>query len=106
MVSHVNNERMCLTGAAAPAGKLLRLYWQPVALAEELAGSRPVKAVRLMGEDLVLFRDEEGGLGLLNPRQIHLRVTNLVFPNAFVIPMSAEMTITQWHVPVDDGSNY
>ena len=66
MVSHVNNERMCLTGAAAPAGKLLRLYWQPVALAEELAGSRPVKAVRLMGEDLVLFRDEEGGLGLLN----------------------------------------
>ena len=66
MVSHVNNERMCLTGAAAPAGKLLRLYWQPVALAEELAGSRPVKAVRLMGEDLVLFRDEEGRLGLLN----------------------------------------
>jgi hypothetical protein len=42
----------------------------------------------------------------LNPRQTHLRVTNLLFPNAFVIPMSAEMTITQWHVPVEDGSNY
>ena len=281
MVSHVNNQRMCLTGAAAPAGKLLRLYWQPVALVEELAGSRPVMTVRLMGEDLVLFRDEKGRLGLLdracphrgadlafgrrehdglrcpfhgwlfdvtgrcletpaepegsgfhqrirqgsypvceinglvfaylgagappalpdfdcfiapdshsfafkgfmecnwvqalevgidpahasflhrfeedesteaeygrqfraasidsdvpmtrlmreyprpkidveptefglrlltrrelNPQQTHLRVTNLVFPNAFVIPMSAEMTITQWHVPVEDGSNY
>jgi hypothetical protein len=42
----------------------------------------------------------------LNPRQTHLRVTNLLFPNAFVIPMSPEMTITQWHVPVEDGSNY
>src|SRR5258707_13770577 len=32
----------------------------------------------------------------------HVRVTNLVFPPAFVIPMSSEMTITQWHVPIDD----
>ena len=39
MVSLLNNERMCLTGAAAPAGKLLRLYWQSVALVEELVGS-------------------------------------------------------------------
>jgi phthalate 4,5-dioxygenase len=42
----------------------------------------------------------------LNERQTHVRVTNLLFPNGFVIPMSAEMTITQWHVPVDDESNY
>ena len=281
MVSRVSNERICLTGPDTAAGKLMRLYWQPVALTEELAGARPVKALRLMGQDLVLFRDEAGRLGLLdracphrgadlafarrehgglrcpfhgwlfdvtgacletpaepegsllhrrirqasypvrdinglvfaylgggappalpgfdcfvapdshsfafkgfmecnwlqalevgidpahasflhrfdedestetsygrqfraasidsnlpmttllreyrrptieveptefgmrlltrrdlNPRQTHLRVTNLLFPNAFVIPMSAEMTITQWHVPVDDGSNY
>jgi nitrite reductase/ring-hydroxylating ferredoxin subunit len=281
MISREENARMTLTGAAAPAGKLMRLYWQPVGLAEELAGPRPVKAVRLMDQDLVLFRDEAGRLGLLdrdcphrgadlayarrergglrcpfhgwlfdvagkclempaepegsrycerirqgaypvrernglifgylgageppafpdfdcfiaseshsfafkghmecnwlqalevgidpahasflhrfeedestetgygrqfraasidsnipmttllrdyprpkidveptafglrlltrrqlNERQTHLRVTNLLFPNAFVIPMSAEMTITQWHVPVDDGSNY
>jgi hypothetical protein len=43
---------------------------------------------------------------VLDARHTHLRVTNLLFPNAFVIPMSAEMTITQWHVPVDDTSNY
>jgi phthalate 4,5-dioxygenase oxygenase subunit len=35
-----------------------------------------------------------------------VRVTNLVFPHAFVIPMSSEMTITQWHVPVDDTRHY
>ena len=35
-----------------------------------------------------------------------MRVTNLMFPNAFVIPMSREMTITQWHVPIDDTRHY
>ena len=42
----------------------------------------------------------------LNEQHTHVRVTNLVFPYAFVIPMSAEMTITQWHVPIDDTSCY
>jgi len=37
---------------------------------------------------------------------MHVRVTNVVFPQAFVIPMSSEMTISQWHVPVDDTSCY
>jgi len=36
----------------------------------------------------------------------HVRVTNLVFPHGFVIPMSSEMTITQWHVPIDDYRHY
>jgi hypothetical protein len=38
--------------------------------------------------------------------RMHVRVTNLLFPQAFVIPMSQDMTITQWHVPVDDVSCY
>jgi phenylpropionate dioxygenase-like ring-hydroxylating dioxygenase large terminal subunit len=36
----------------------------------------------------------------------HVRVTNQIFPHGFVIPMSTEMTITQWHVPVDDENCY
>jgi phthalate 4,5-dioxygenase len=36
----------------------------------------------------------------------HVRVTNLIFPNAFIIPMSREMTISQWHVPIDDTRHY
>ena len=35
-----------------------------------------------------------------------MRVTNLMFPNAFIIPMSREMTISQWHVPIDDEKHY
>jgi len=42
----------------------------------------------------------------LPDNQKHVRITNLVFPNAFAIPMSSEMMITQWHVPVDDYNNY
>src|SRR5207302_69690 len=42
----------------------------------------------------------------ISDRNMHVRVTNLVFPNGFVIPMSREMTITQWHVPVDDRRHY
>jgi phenylpropionate dioxygenase-like ring-hydroxylating dioxygenase large terminal subunit len=51
------------------------------------------------------------GLRIITTRDIdsaqrHYRVTNLVFPNAIVIPMSDEMTITQWHVPIDNHSCY
>jgi len=53
----------------------------------------------------------EFGMRLITLRRIsdantHVRVTNLVFPNAFTIPMSSEMTITQWHVPIDDTRHY
>ena len=57
MISPEQNELMTRIGPGTPAGALLRNYWQPVALAEELDGPRPVKAVRLLGEDLVLFRE-------------------------------------------------
>src|SRR5258708_5828885 len=53
-------------GRKAPAGKLMRMYWQPAALVDELAGDRPIKPVKLLGEDFVLFRDEEGRYGLLD----------------------------------------
>jgi phenylpropionate dioxygenase-like ring-hydroxylating dioxygenase large terminal subunit len=50
------NELMTRVGPGTSAGKLLRRYWQPVALVDELQGERPVKAVRLFGENLVLFK--------------------------------------------------
>ena len=44
---------------------MLRRYWQPAALVDELAGTnRPVKPIKLMGESLVLFRDDKGRYGL------------------------------------------
>lgn len=42
----------------------------------------------------------------LNNGQTHVRVTNQIFPEAISIPMSREMTITQWHVPIDDNTCY
>ncbi|MCX7959954.1 MAG: aromatic ring-hydroxylating dioxygenase subunit alpha [Burkholderiales bacterium] len=59
------NELLTRIGPGTPAGALLRRYWQPVALEDELQGERPVKAVRLLGEDLVLFRDPHGRYGLI-----------------------------------------
>jgi phenylpropionate dioxygenase-like ring-hydroxylating dioxygenase large terminal subunit len=56
MISKEQNELMTRVGPGAPAGKLLRRYWQPVALVDELQGERPVKAVRIFGEELVIFR--------------------------------------------------
>jgi phenylpropionate dioxygenase-like ring-hydroxylating dioxygenase large terminal subunit len=46
-------------------GELLRRYWQPVALSEELRPVGAPKPVRILGEDLVLFRDDQGRPGLL-----------------------------------------
>ncbi|MGE4339904.1 MAG: Rieske 2Fe-2S domain-containing protein [Pigmentiphaga sp.] len=66
MISAERNELMTRVGPGTQAGALLRRYWQPVALSEELEGERPVRAVRLMGQDLVLFRDEQGRLGLID----------------------------------------
>jgi len=78
MLSREDNELVTRTGPGTPAGALLRRFWQPAALVEELSPRRPVKAVRLLGEDLVLFRDEQGRLGLIGRRCPH-RGTDLAF---------------------------
>jgi phenylpropionate dioxygenase-like ring-hydroxylating dioxygenase large terminal subunit len=51
-------------------GNLMRRFWQPVGLSEELKDDIPL-SVRLLGEDLALFRDEQGRVGLLGLRCSH-----------------------------------
>jgi phenylpropionate dioxygenase-like ring-hydroxylating dioxygenase large terminal subunit len=46
-------------------GELLRRYWQPIVLCEELPPGAPPKPLKILGEDLVLFRDDQGRPGLL-----------------------------------------
>jgi phenylpropionate dioxygenase-like ring-hydroxylating dioxygenase large terminal subunit len=67
------NELITRIGPGTPCGALLRQYWQPAALLDEFDGAivpamaqRPVKAVRLLGQDFVLFRDGQGRWGLLD----------------------------------------
>lgn len=71
MLSAEQNRLVTETGPGTPAGALLRRYWQPAALTVELAGERPVLPVRLLGEDLVLFRDEAGRHGLIGRHCAH-----------------------------------
>ena len=73
MITAEQNGLMTRVGPGTPGGRLLRSYWQPAALVEELEGERRVKAVRLLGEDLVLFRDERGRYGLLDRHCPHRR---------------------------------
>ena len=63
MLSQEKNERLTAVGPGTPMGNLLRRYWWPVAT-HDMAGRVPVRR-RLLGEDLVLFRDAGGRLGLL-----------------------------------------
>ncbi|MGI9350659.1 MAG: Rieske 2Fe-2S domain-containing protein, partial [Rhizobiaceae bacterium] len=66
MLTQEVNDLITKTGPDTGAGNLLRHYWQPAALAEELQQARPVVPVRLLGEDLVLFRDNNSALGLID----------------------------------------
>lgn len=66
MMSKEQNDLITRIGPSAPAGKLMRMYWQPAALVDELTGDRPVRAVKLLGQDFVLFKDEQGRYGLLD----------------------------------------
>jgi phthalate 4,5-dioxygenase oxygenase subunit len=66
MISAEQNDFITRVGPGTPAGKMLRRYWQPMALLDELAGPRPVRPVRTMGQHFVLFRDENGQLGMLD----------------------------------------
>lgn len=66
MLSQEMNDRLTRIGPGTPAGEVLRRYWQPAALTVELDDApRPVVPVTLLGERLVLFRNEDGELGLI-----------------------------------------
>jgi phenylpropionate dioxygenase-like ring-hydroxylating dioxygenase large terminal subunit len=71
VLTREENEMLTRVGPGTPGGEFQRRYWQPVALAEELPeGGAPVP-VRLLGEDLVLFRDDAGRPGLLGIHCAH-----------------------------------
>ena len=65
MITEEENHTLTRSGPGTPGGHVLRQYWQPAALIEELNGDRPVVAVTLMNEELVLFRDQTDRLGLI-----------------------------------------
>jgi 5,5'-dehydrodivanillate O-demethylase oxygenase subunit len=74
MLSKEQNDQLTRVGPGTPMGNLLRRYWQPIAATAEFE-EEPVRPVRLLGEDLVLFRTPPGSLGLIGNRCIHRRMS-------------------------------
>src|SRR5579883_2123739 len=72
MLTEDQNRFFLQTTAGTPMGDLLRRYWMPIAAVGELDDS-PTKPVRLMGEDLVLYRDKAGTYGLVDRHCPHRR---------------------------------
>jgi 5,5'-dehydrodivanillate O-demethylase oxygenase subunit len=70
MTTREENERLTRIGPGTPMGNLLRRYWQPVGTEAELA-QEPVRRVRLLGEDLTLYRSARGEYGLIEERCPH-----------------------------------
>ncbi|NIO11236.1 MAG: Rieske 2Fe-2S domain-containing protein, partial [Deltaproteobacteria bacterium] len=67
MLPREENELITKTGPGTPMGEMMRRYWIPALLSEEIPepDCEP-KHVRLLGEDLVAFRDTQGRIGLLD----------------------------------------
>src|SRR4051812_12967124 len=67
------NTLLTQVGPGTPGGELLRRYWHPI-MGSSAVKPKQAVSVRLMGEDLVLFRDARGKLGLVEPRCAHRRL--------------------------------
>jgi 5,5'-dehydrodivanillate O-demethylase len=72
MLTPEQNTLLTQTSAGTPMGELLRRYWWPIAGVTEF-DEQPLKPVRLMGEDLTLYRDKSGHYGLLDRHCPHRR---------------------------------
>src|SRR5580704_1401848 len=71
-LSTEDNIRLTQTGKGTPMGELLRRYWHPIGAATEFE-DKSTKQVRLMGEDLVLYKDRSGTYGLMELHCPHRR---------------------------------
>jgi 5,5'-dehydrodivanillate O-demethylase len=84
MLSTEMNDRLARVGPGTPGGELMRRYWVPF-LPAGMLDEDPVQQVRLLGEDLICYRDRSGDVGLIGDRCLH-RSVNL-----------------RWGIPDDHG---
>ena len=76
MLSFEENELLSRVGPGTPMGELMRRFWQPILLSDEVpeADGAPVR-VRLLGEDLVAFRNTNGDVGMIDANCPHRRAS-------------------------------
>ena len=79
MLSREDNEFLTRSGPGTPMGDLLRRFWMPALLSEELPErDGPPKKIKILGEDLLAFRGTDGRVGIVEPHCPH-RGANLYF---------------------------
>ena len=78
MLSFEENQLLTQVGPGTPCGELMRRYWHPIAGARELTEEQPKKRIKILGEELVLYRDHNGGYGLVGESCSH-RGTSLYY---------------------------
>src|SRR5439155_4156031 len=79
MLSKQENELITRTNAGTPMGELLRRYWVPALLSEEIPEPDcPPVQVKILGEELIAFRDSNGRIGLMDEHCAH-RGTSLFY---------------------------
>jgi 5,5'-dehydrodivanillate O-demethylase len=76
VLSIEDNKTLTEVGPGTPMGELMRRYWQPVCAADELIGSKfRTKEVKVLGEELVVYRDRSGQLGIVDKYCTHRRAS-------------------------------
>jgi len=71
MLTTEENEFLTQVGRGTPCGELLRRYWHPVTAAAELTEEKPIRAVKILDEELVVYRDKKGNYGLVGEHCPH-----------------------------------
>lgn len=71
MLSAANNELLCRVGPGTPMGELFRRYWLPAVVASELVADGDPVRLRILGEDLLAFRNSDGDVGIIEPYCAH-----------------------------------
>jgi len=96
-ISEAQNIRLTRVGPDTPMGDLLRRYWHPIAAEAELL-ENPIKPVRLLAEDLILYRTSNGEYGLTEPHCPHRRAA---FANGYVEPDGIRCSYHGWKFAPD-----
>jgi 5,5'-dehydrodivanillate O-demethylase len=65
VLTAARNDKLTRVGPGTSMGDLLRRYWMPIAGASEFSADKPIKPLRLLGEDLTLYKDLSGRFGLI-----------------------------------------
>src|SRR4051812_10062340 len=78
MLTKELNDLLVHVGPGTSGGEFLRRYWQPVGVSKDVKPGGQPQRIRILGEDLVLFRDEEGRPGLVGVHCSH-RLVSLAY---------------------------